>query len=154
MMREILFRGKAINRNEGCHRTEYQNGEWVYGLVTRLYDEQFKNLPAEMTNTNGISGIEIDYKTVGQYTGMTDKNGTKIFEGDILAFDDTDGGKGFYEAFWDGNSGKFAIAENGNRNYVDDFELFERNEWFKWFTVIGNIYDNPELVGGEENERY
>ena len=59
-MREILFRGKAIHRDEGCHRTEYQNGEWVYGLVTKLYDEQFKNLPAEMTNTNGISGIEIE----------------------------------------------------------------------------------------------
>ena len=45
---------------------------------------------------------------------------------------------------------KFAIAASGNRNYVDDFELFdelfERNEYFKWFTVIGNIYDNPELL--------
>lgn len=48
-MREILFRGKAINRDEGYHRTDYQNGEWVYGLVTKLYDEQFKKLPAEMT---------------------------------------------------------------------------------------------------------
>lgn len=38
-MREILFRGKAINRDKGYHRTEYKNGEWVYGLVTKLYDE-------------------------------------------------------------------------------------------------------------------
>lgn len=44
------------------------------------------------------------------------------------------------------DNGKFAIAQNGNRNCVDDFELFERNEYFKRFTVIGNIYDHPELM--------
>ena len=69
-MREILFRGKAINRDYGYHRTNYKNGDWVYGLVTRLYDERFENLPAEMTNVNGIEGIEVDYKTIGQYTGL------------------------------------------------------------------------------------
>lgn len=45
-MREILFRGKAINRDKGYHRTEYKNGDWVYGLLTRHYDERFENLPA------------------------------------------------------------------------------------------------------------
>ena len=64
-MREILFRAKAINRNKGYHRTKYKNGDWVYGLLTKLYDEQFENLPAEMTNEYGVSGIEIDYKTIG-----------------------------------------------------------------------------------------
>lgn len=60
-----------------------------------------------------------------------------------------------YEVFWDGNNGKFAIAASGNRNYVDDFELFdelfERNEYFKLFEVIGNIFDNPGWVGDENN---
>lgn len=145
-MREILFRGKAINRENCYHRTEYKNGEWVYGLVTKLYDEKFENLPAEMTDINGISNIEIDYKTICQYTGLNDKNGNKIFEGDIVEFTDFDGDTTPYEVFYDGNNGKFAIAENGNRNSVDDFELFERNEYFKRFTVIGNVYDNPELL--------
>ena len=75
---DILFRAKAINRDKGYHKTKYKNGDWVYGLVTRSYDERFENLPAEMTNINGVSGIEVDYKTIGQYTGLTDKNGVKI----------------------------------------------------------------------------
>lgn len=147
-MREILFRGKAINRNEGCHRTEYQNGEWVYGLVTKLYDEQFKNLPAEMTNTNGISGIEIDYKTIGQYINMLDKNGRKIFEGDIIDFSDRLDGDGYGVVKYDANETTFGIEYDneydniykslGNHYYPEDIE------------VIGNIYDNPELLGEEE----
>ena len=76
-MREILFIGKAINREKGYHRTEYKNGDWVYGLLTRHYDERFENLPAEMTDTSGISGIEVDYKSIGQYTGLVDRNGKK-----------------------------------------------------------------------------
>lgn len=138
-MREILFRGKAINRDKGYHRTEYKNGEWVYGLVTKLYDEQFKILPAEMTNTNGIRGIEIDYKTIGQYTGMVDKNCTKIFEGDICSFCDTDGGLTNHEVLWFG--GKWVVRE-ASSNVVEDLDLFfcERS------VAIGNIYDNPELL--------
>ena len=41
-MREILFRGKAINRDKGYHRTKYKNGDWIYGLVTRLYGNRFE----------------------------------------------------------------------------------------------------------------
>lgn len=145
-MREILFRGKAINRNEGCHRTEYQNGEWVYGLVTKLYDEQFKNLPAEMTNTNGISGIEIDYKTIGQYTNMLDKNGKKIFEGDIIDFSDRSDGDGYGVVKYDANETEFGIE------YDNIYESLGKYYYPKDIEVIGNIYDNPELLGDEEND--
>lgn len=146
-MREILFRGKAINRNRGYHRTSYKNGEWVYGLATRLFDERFENLPAEMRDIDGIGGIEIDYKTIGQYTGLTDKNGTKIFEGDIVVVNIKE-----YNT----------ICEVAWADSVAQFQLWQRNTVNNTPTalnlgnydceVIGNIHDNSELLeGGIEN---
>lgn len=147
-MREILFRGKRID-----------NGEWAYGSLIEQNNPEYhtyivRSFLAEIDKENidvtNLDIVEVDPNTVGQYTELKDKDGAKIFEGDILAFDDMDGSKGIYEVFWDGNNGKFAIAASGNRNYVDDFELFdelfERNEYFKLFEVIGNINDNPELL--------
>lgn len=138
-MREILFRGKAINRENCYHRTEYKNGEWVYGLVTKLYDEKFENLPAEMTDINGISNIEIDYKTIGQYTGMLDKNGNKIFEGDIVDFSDRSDGDGYGVVEYDTDETEFGIV------YDSIYEGLGRHYYPKDIEVIGNIYDNPGL---------
>lgn len=132
MKREILFRGKSKS-----------TGEWVFG---NLFDK----------DTNGRTHIgttvrrcfDIDPETVGQFTGMTDKNGTKIFEGDILKFNTfrtkKDGGTkdivkfedcGFHpmnDLFYiDGECGD-SIELDNNGNYI--------------FEVIGNIYDNKELL--------
>lgn len=71
-MREILFRAKAINRDNGYYRTSYKNGDWVYGLLTRLYDERFEAVPAEMKNTNGVSGIEVLMLTKSQIDNLID----------------------------------------------------------------------------------
>lgn len=140
-MREILFRGKAINRDNGNHRTDYKNGDWVYGLVTKLYDERFENLPAEMTDINGVSGIEIDYKTISQSTGLTDKNGTRIFEGDIVTLPAYQGGKKKSIVYF--KNGKFAV-DGSNYSFKDIAP--------KRMEVIGNIHDNPELLkGGVDN---
>ena len=156
-MREILFRGKAINRDYGCHRTNYKNGDWVYGLVTRLYDERFENLPAEMTNVNGIEGIEVDYKTIGQYTGLTDKNGKKIFEGDIvhavysngyIGVPDTDYGNlivGFDDTYYGGTCYSMKIV--GDTGY----RIFSAG-LINGVTVIGNTHDNPELLKEGDGE--
>ena len=139
-MREILYRAKAINRDSGYHRTNYKNGDFVYGLVTRLYDERFENLPAVMTDTYGISGIEVDHSTIGQYTGLTDKNGTRIFEGDIVKYGDT-----AHKVFFENRNGTayFGLVYSGIETlpfgHYQDFEQIE---------VIGNIFENPELASG------
>ena len=131
--REILFRAKAINRDKGYHKTKYKNGDWVYGLVTRLYDERFENLPAEMTNINGVSGIEVDYKTIGQFTGLIDNNGNDIFEGDIVDYISSD---------VIGNPQTGTIIVEAMSDYDTMIYLNHSNE----VKIIGNIHDNPELL--------
>ena len=79
-MEEILFRAKVINRDlDAIYRTNYRDGDWVFGLLTRNEDKTY-NLCAQMTDMNGVSGIDIDINTLGQYTGRTDKNGKKVFK--------------------------------------------------------------------------
>ena len=133
-MRKILFRAKAINRDNGYYRTSYKNGSWVYGLITRLYDDRFEKLPAEMTDTDGVSRIEVDYKTIGQYTGLTDKYGYKVFEGDIV-WDEIDKRYGIVEF----DEGEFIVNFNGNVDCVRFADVIN------CCYVHSNIYDIPEL---------
>lgn len=132
-MHEILFRAKAINRDKGYHKTNYKNGDWVYGLVTRLYDERFENLPAEMTDINGVSGIEVDYKTIGQFTGLIDNNGNDIFEGDVVDYIASD---------VIGNPQTGTIIVEDMTDYDTMIYLNHANE----LKLIGNIHDNPEIL--------
>lgn len=163
-MREILFRAKAINRDPNReYRTDYKNGDWVYGLISKLYDEDFYEktscVPAEMTNENGVSGIDIDYKTICQYTGLTDKNGVKIFEGDILSSDKypytSDGKQNYFaEVVWCDSCPAFGLytfkaPKSLVRGISEGCDFIEGD--LSDFEIIGNIYDNPELIGGEEN---
>ncbi len=144
-MREILFRGQTRRYGEKVRLNgEKIKSNWVYGGI--FPQNKGGDFAIIYQQEPTIKKYPVYADTVGQYTGFKDKDGAKIFEGDIVEFDGTDGHNGFYEVFWDSDNGKFAIAQNGNRNYVDDFELFERNEYFKWFMVIGNIFDNPELL--------
>ena len=158
-MNEIyLIRGKAINRYPNrTYRTDYENGDWVYGLITDT--ENYQGF-AEMTNTDGISGIDVDKNTIGRCTGLRDKNGKLIFKDDVL--------KGFSYPFlsdeehnyyaivvWFEDSAAFGIytiknpeskvrgISSGNTEYMSEWDS---NNW----EIIGNIHDNPELLEVEK----
>ena len=125
-MREILFRGK---------RKDY--GEWVKGS---FWDE----IP------NDLGGIaqygscvfhHIDLATVGQFTGLTDKNGTKVFDGDVVKVLQ---GKDKGVAYVGFENGAFML-------YPRTGNIYERTLWAYWYNdwdveIIGNIHDNPEFL--------
>lgn len=133
-MREILFRGKQLD-----------NGQWVEGSL--LYDPDLVHYSIDgFSYYTGECGVERDtfcqavrFDTVGQYTGFKDKNGARIFEGDILQFCNNDGECTNYEVVWFGN--RWTVVESGT-NSADDLDIFfcEHSE------VIGNVYDNLELL--------
>lgn len=132
-MREILFRGKA---NECNNDEEFEYGEWVEGLIT--FVGSYNGIYSATILTDEYDECQVDPETVGQYTGLTDKNGVKIFEGDILRFYN---GEEFsnYEVIWFGNA--YKVLMEGETEIQDDLDLFfcEHSE------VIGNIHDTPKL---------
>lgn len=142
MSREILFRAKAINRDpDREYRTNYKNGDWVYGLVSRAYHDYYSNFHIEMTNEDGVSGIDVDYNTLGQYTGLTDKNGTKIFENDILQVN-----------YHGDEIGRVCIYYKYAMYLCDviygdvEFDTLGMLNANYQLEVVGNVYDNPELI--------
>ena len=138
-MREILFRGK---------RTD--NGEWIYGDLMQNVD-CIKIREQEKDVKHIAKSFEIDLETVGQYTDLTDKNGKRIFEGDIVAQNWYD-----YDEPRDDSFGKVVFCEYDCSFSVmdvnkDGFMPLGRCDSYHWeVEVIGNIYDNQELLKGGE----
>ena len=134
-MREILFRGKSVN-----------DGNWVEGSLVVTTIEPADDTPIKHYHienmTIGVfpdgfqSGLSetVNPNTVGQFTGLTDKNGKKIFDGDIVK---KVGDKCVVK--WDEECANFIIIGAMTRL---DFSLF----FAKHLEVIGNIHDNPELL--------
>ena len=118
MKREISFRGKSK-----------RTGEWVFG---NLFDKDTKGRTHIGTTVRGC--FDIDPETVGQFTGMTDKNGIKIFEGDILN-EPFQGGEKLYYVFWDEDYFSFRVKSGRVDYYLDDIQKYHCE-------VVGNIYDN------------
>lgn len=126
MTREILFRGK---------RTD--NGEWVEGYYSPVNIPITGNM-GHFINVGGYRAVEIDPETVSQFTGLCDKNGRKIFEGDIVCYEDEIG-----VIKYDMGDARFIAKFNG---WVGNFADMAGD----WFEIIGSIYDNPELFDGRE----
>lgn len=139
-MREILFRGKRKD-----------NGEFVYG---NLFIPDKPDTPTQICIGTNVVRITYDVvpETVGQYTGLTDKNGKRIFEGDIVhavyksgytGIPDKDFGIGvvrYNGTYYGGASYQIVmIGDPGRRVFSASLKV----------EVIGNIHDNPELLKGE-----
>lgn len=133
-MREILFRGKSV----GC----VSAGKWVFGYYTRknAIGDEYRDYIQETS----IWNYAVDPDTVGQFTGLLDKNGNKIFEGDILKDkyipEGKDVPKDKFNHIWlvTYERGAFCIT-NGHRSGTL-FDPYAEDE------IIGNKWDNPELL--------
>lgn len=145
-MREILFRGKWKN-----------SGEWVYG---NLFNPDKADTPTQICIGTYIAKTcyEIDPETVGQYTGLTDRNGKKIFEGDIVKLTDDYNDFEWKAVVVFGNPvGAYCWGWNflpidGYKGTTDILMWVEMEATGAYCEIIGNIHDNPELMkGGNEN---
>ena len=143
-MQEILFRGKTLD------------DEWVEGAYyhqTEFYGDSFDGhniiTTTDELEDNMMNVCLVIPETIGQYTGLTDKNGTKIFEGDIVkAQDDL-----FGSPFCNGITGKVVYEETAF--FIEPQDPMETQWLFNEcavYEVIGNIHDNPELLGGVNND--
>ena len=137
-MREIIFRAKVEDKDELIGKGFPINGtmtpisEWVYGVPIPRYPDLF----LAWSEGNGeYEEITVITETIGQYTGLTDKNGKKIFEGDICWFY----GVEYYLGLWEQNAivAITDMTDDEQTHYLNNAEYCE---------VIGNIHDNPELL--------
>lgn len=143
MNREILFRGKRLEI--GQFATE-KVGKWVYGGYAKDCSGEY------IYNTMSAHRmVKVDPSTVSQHTGLTDKNGVKIFEGDILQ---TKYGRLCSVRWFESNSvlcfdqKPINIAENILKKAPDEWDLWNEEN----IEVVGNIHDNPELLGGNDGQ--
>ena len=138
-MKEILFRGKLK-----------RDGEWVEGYYLKKEENKHYMVDKQEPFYSTPYFYEVIPETVGQYTGLTDKNGKKIFEGDVVkkhSYIDYDnyanseeyiGVVAFSDCAWTIETKKISHPIIIAISYTDDVKHFE---------IIGNIHDNPELKG-------
>lgn len=141
-MRTIKFRGK-------CAKGSRYAGEWVYGSCVQC-EKSNDVLITVAFNDRCSCTYHVDPATVGQFTGLHDKHGHEIYEGDVIRINLTDGSTNKSSVFWNNRRGYWGcdidIINHGVQLGLIDKVRIE---------VIGNIHDNPELIkkgGNDESD--
>ena len=132
-MREILFRGKRADNGEWIEGGILQTENWASIYVCKDYQGSMNEPPC-----CDVEEYEVIPETVGQYTSLTDKNGKKIFEGDIIQSLET---KETAVVQWFPEHSAFMVWCKSSNEVGFLYECTKSN-----IEVIGNIYDNPELL--------
>ena len=128
-MRKILFRGKAVG-----------SGEWVYGYLIGRAENSGRPCQGKFFIDNGEpfnTAVEVIPETVGQYIGLVDRNGEKIFEGDILS---VEGVPQLYSVEFTTADASFAVRNCKDRRYATNLTVDDQNELHR----CGTIYDHEE----------
>ena len=134
MDRVIKFRGKRID-----------NGEWVYGDIELPRNREAAIIHCYLDDGNYNRQYEVQKESVGQFTGCLDKNGTKIYEGDIVRVDISRFDRRIKNHRY--TNTEVVWCQDGFLLHNVDIAVHYRSR----VEVIGNIYDNPELLKGDEN---
>lgn len=148
-MREILFRGQTRRKGQKVWMDGSPvDSNWVEGYGVCVGKGDFSVIYAG----SPVDKFTVYTDTVCQFTGRTDKNGKKVFEHDVLQIltvwaDGTveKGGIGIVQ-WWENDQCYVLATKEGY--HIDDFGNLGRPEYYE---VIGNIHDNPELLGGADN---
>ena len=160
-MREILFRGKRMDNGKWAEGYLYEHEPALVGIVSENDVQEpskwfiARTGFADWNMPRPIGFVEVDPSTVGQYTGLKDKNGNLIFEGDIVHYL-YEPGKGYW------NSDQHSVIEWNStgfymRGIMGTNKYACSTGWLvstphgngKCFEVIGNVHDNPELLKEE-----
>ena len=152
-MREILFRGKDKYKGSWVKGFYYIKRSRYAGDKTFISEKHI--ITTGIEETSGAYGENTEYiecnvipETVGQYTGLTDKNGKKIFEGDIFKGKVIEGKLVNYVFWYDEEERGFVYGSSYKKGYRMSIASYALS--VKEFEVIGNIHDNPELLKGGE----
>ena len=154
-MREILFRGKRLDNGAWIEGYLYEHEPPLVGIISEKDEPEASKWFiartgfADWNMPRPVELVEVDPSTVGQYTGLTDKNGKQIFEGDIVQYEERQmGGEDVLVAFpVTFEEGGFCVHFYFLNNWLRDGSA--GNTKLECIEVIGNIHDNPEFMKGD-----
>jgi uncharacterized phage protein (TIGR01671 family) len=131
-MREIKFRGRGIG---GSYK-----GVWCYGDMSHGSLGHNGMCTIWLEEKHYLSGIEVSRETIGQYTGLKDKDGREVYEGDLFSLNGI-----AIKVVYEPDGGRFCLRMADDENWMLSLD----KAFCSQYQVVGNVHDNPELLNAE-----